>query len=211
VLDLGGLDSLEDALEGGGRLLEDAEIDTLCAPVDSAPPGGSRALLVYTALGAFFAVVGRGVSLRVAEGQLVDALGPLLLAGVVGAFTALGIGVVDHTRVRLGWRKVLYTALSGAVLGTLGSFCLVVPMFHVRSTFLRLLCFSAAIAVVDHRSQRGAAGAAPAALAGLAAGWVSSHAAWIDPYSPAPWAMAATFGLMGLSVGMARKMVAARA
>ena len=103
-----------------------------------------------------------------------------------------------------------FTTLSGAVVGTAGSFCLFVPMFHVTNVFLRLVVFSAAIAIVDAVSQRGTAQVALLAAAGLVAGWLTSVVSWLDPYAAAPWAMAVTFGLMGLSVGMARQ-IAARA
>ena len=224
VEDMAGLDSLEgdpdgadleslsglDSLDGGeqdGAIVSEEELDTLITPVAARQrdrAGGT--LLAYSALGAGFAVAGRALSLRLEEGGTLDMLGPLLFAAVIGAFTALGIGVADQADVRIGWRRMFYTTLSGAVVGTLGSFCLVAPMFQARSTFLRLAAFSAAIALVDRLSRRGSAGVMLGALAGFSAGWLTSVAPWIDPYSPAPLAMAATFGLMGISVGMARRI-----
>jgi len=211
---LGGVEELE-GLEGldldGGVTVSGDELDTLTAPLARAAEGHSRALLAYTALGAGFGVLGRGLSLRLEDALTADSIGALVLAAVIGAFTTLGIGLADQTGLRLGWRRAMYTTVSGAVLGTLGSFCLFVPMFTVRSTFLRLAVYSAAIAGVDAGSQRGTAGAGLSALAGLAAGWLTSVAPWIDPYSPAPLAMGATFGLLGLSLGMARRVAVSRA
>ena len=140
---------------------------------------------------------------------LFDLLGPLLLACVLGAFTALGIGLADETRLSSNIGRLLYTTLSGAVVGTVGTFSLVAPIFGARIIFLRLVIFSLGVALVGLWLRAGFLQVFVLSATGLVTGYLTSLNAishWIDPASPAPLAMAVTFGLMGLSVGMSRWM-----
>jgi hypothetical protein len=170
----------------------------------------SGTLLWYTALGAFCSGLGRYMAYGDSPpSRVLDLAASTTLASVLGACTALGIGLADEAQLRGGTRRIVYTTMSGAIVGTLGSFCLVAPIFGARVIFARLVTFSLGVAIVGSWVDRGPWQVISLLIAGLATGYLTSVGLLsriIDPYSPTPWAMAIFFGLMGMSVGMARIM-----